>query len=41
MRDQTLLVEVQVEACIITLTGRPRRIPQEFRDKLAPYLDAV
>jgi acyl-CoA thioester hydrolase len=38
MRGKELLVEVQVEACIITLTGKPRRIPQEFRDKLGPYL---
>ncbi len=27
-----------VEACIITLTGKPRRIPQEIRDKLIPFL---
>ena len=33
----TLLSE-GVEACIITLTGKPRRIPQEIRDKLAPFL---
>jgi acyl-CoA thioester hydrolase len=38
MRGTTLLVEVHVEACIITLTGKPRRIPQEFRDKLIPFL---
>jgi acyl-CoA thioester hydrolase len=39
MRGKDLLVEAEVEACIITLTGKPRRIPQEFRDKLTPYLD--
>jgi len=33
-----LLVHGSVEACIITLSGRPRRIPQELRDKLAPFL---
>jgi acyl-CoA thioester hydrolase len=33
-----LLVQGQVEACIMTLTGKPRRIPQEVRDKLAPFL---
>jgi acyl-CoA thioester hydrolase len=38
MRGKELLVEAQVEACIITLTGKPRRIPQDFRDKLAPFL---
>ena len=27
-----------VEACIITLQGKPRRIPQEMRDKLAPFV---
>ena len=27
-----------VEACIITLTGKPRRIPQDMRDKLLPFL---
>lgn len=32
------LTRGSVEACIITLTGRPRRIPQEIRDKLLPFL---
>ncbi|MGN6516543.1 MAG: YbgC/FadM family acyl-CoA thioesterase [Rhizomicrobium sp.] len=27
-----------VEACIISLNGRPKRIPQETRDKLLPCL---
>jgi acyl-CoA thioester hydrolase len=27
-----------VEACIITLTGKPLRIPQETRDKLSPFV---
>ena len=27
-----------VEACIMTLTGKPRRIPAEIRDKLLPFL---
>ncbi|HTK79341.1 MAG TPA: YbgC/FadM family acyl-CoA thioesterase [Rhizomicrobium sp.] len=26
-----------VEACIITLQGKPRRIPPEMREKLAPF----
>lgn len=34
----TLLVHGKVEACIITLTGKPRRIPQSMRDKLSPLL---
>jgi acyl-CoA thioester hydrolase len=38
MRNGQLLMEGAVEACIITLSGRPRRIPQEVRDKLAPFL---
>ncbi len=33
-----LLVHGQVEACIMTLDGKPRRIPQAIRDKLSPYL---
>ncbi len=34
----TLLVHGRVEACIMTLGGKPRRIPQAMRDKLLPYL---
>jgi len=33
-----LLTRGSVEACVITLTGRPRRIPTEVREKLAPLL---
>ena len=33
-----LLVHGAVEACIITLKGRPRRIPEEMRAKLTPLL---
>jgi acyl-CoA thioester hydrolase len=33
-----LLVHGQVEACIITLSGKPRRIPAEVREKLLPLL---
>jgi acyl-CoA thioester hydrolase len=33
-----LLTDAQIEACVITLKGRPRRIPQELRDLLTPYL---
>ncbi len=35
---QTLLVHGHVEACIVTLTGKPRRIPPEMRDLLRPFL---
>jgi len=34
----TLLTHGTVEACVITLSGKLRRIPQEVRDKLAPFL---
>ena len=36
---ETLLTEARIEACIITLTGRPRRLPQHIRDLLTPYLN--
>ena len=35
---EILLVEGRIEACIITLTGRPRRLPQSLRDLLTPFL---
>jgi len=40
-RNGTLLVHGQVEACIITLSGKPRRIPEDIRAKLAPLLTEV
>jgi acyl-CoA thioester hydrolase len=36
--DGELLTEGRIEACIITLTGKPRRIPQDIRDLLMPFL---
>jgi acyl-CoA thioester hydrolase len=33
-----MLTRGAIEACVITLTGKPRRIPQEVRDKLSPFL---
>jgi acyl-CoA thioester hydrolase len=33
-----LLTRGAVEACVITLSGKPRRIPEEFRQKLLPLL---
>ena len=32
------LTRGHVEAAIITLTGKPRRIPQDIRDKLSPFV---
>ena len=34
-----LLTDGRIEACIVTLTGKPRRIPQDIRDLLMPFLD--
>ena len=34
----TLLAHGKVEACIMTLSGKPRRIPQAVRDKLLPFV---
>jgi len=33
-----LLTRGQIEACIITLSGRPRRIPLEMRQILEPLV---
>ena len=38
--DQTLLVEGRVQACITTLTGKPRRLPKNVQQTLAPFLAA-
>lgn len=35
---ENLLVRGHVEACIITLSGKPRRIPEDVRAKLAPLV---
>ena len=32
------LTQATVEACVITLTGKPRRIPKATHAKLAPFL---
>jgi acyl-CoA thioester hydrolase len=34
----TLLSDGRIEACIITLTGKPRRIPEKIRELLTPFL---
>jgi acyl-CoA thioester hydrolase len=36
-----LLTHGSVEACIITLAGKPRRIPRDIREKLTPLLCAT
>jgi acyl-CoA thioester hydrolase len=36
----TLLVEGRIEACITTLTGKPRRLPKNVQQTLAPFLTA-
>ena len=39
MRDRVILVHAKVEAAIITMSGKPRRIPEDVRAKLSAYLD--
>jgi acyl-CoA thioester hydrolase len=35
---ETLLVVGRIEACITTLTGKPRRLPKNVAETLAPFL---
>ena len=35
---ETLLVEGRIEACLVTLTGKPRRLPENVRVLLTPLL---
>ena len=37
-RGDEELTKGSVEACIISLSGRPKRIPSEIRDKILPFL---
>ena len=37
-RGDELLAHGRIEACIITLAGKPRRIPEEIRAKLLPFV---
>ena len=37
-KETELLVEGEVEACVITLRGKPRRIPEHVRAKLSPLV---
>ena len=39
-RGDELLCGVTIEAAVITLDGRPRRIPPDIRAKMEPYLSA-
>lgn len=38
-RDSQDLVTAKIEAALITMTGKPRRIPEDVRVKLGPFLD--
>lgn len=38
-RGDVVLINAKIEAALITMSGRPRRIPEEIRAKIAPYLD--
>ena len=40
-RGEIVLTRGAVEACIISLSGRPKRIPAEIRDKLMPFLSGT
>jgi acyl-CoA thioester hydrolase len=37
-RGEEQLTQGIVQACIISLSGRPKRIPPEIRDKILPFL---
>jgi acyl-CoA thioester hydrolase len=39
-RGAELLVHGRVEACVMALTGKPRRIPDDVRARLAPLVSA-
>ena len=41
VRGDDLLAQGTVEACIITLAGRPQRIPGDIRAKLLPLVSAA
>lgn len=38
-RNGETLISARIEAALITMSGRPRRIPEEVRAKIQPYLD--
>ena len=37
-RGDALLAKGEVEACVIALSGKPRRIPDDIRARLAPFV---
>ncbi len=37
-RGREHLVKAEVEVCVITLDGKPRRVPEDLRKKLETYL---
>jgi acyl-CoA thioesterase FadM len=37
LRDGETLVSASVEVCVLTLDGKPRRIPESMRGKLEAY----
>ncbi|MEI9931774.1 MAG: YbgC/FadM family acyl-CoA thioesterase [Rhizomicrobium sp.] len=39
MSNGKLLVEGWVEACIITVSGKLRRLPSDVREKMLPFID--
>ena len=39
-RDGKALVNARVEVCVITLDGRPRRVPDAVRKKLEMFLQS-
>ena len=36
--EGVLLVEARIEACVVTLSGKPRRVPDSVRQLLTPLL---
>ena len=38
MRGADLLIKADVEVCVITLDGKPRRIPEMVRDKMRSFM---
>jgi acyl-CoA thioester hydrolase len=40
MRESLTLVKAEVEVCVITLDGRPRRVPDSTRKKLEFFLES-
>lgn len=41
LRGDQLLAHGSVEACVITLAGKPRRIPDDIRTRLSPFVSSA